>query len=102
MPGTNNPRTIRCPKCATALDPLTEVRYTSSFRCTNCSAELQVPRYYLHTVFWLAFAAAVLVCLGIGLRDGTFVLGLLTFLFPAMFSIGILQRRFFPPKLSIY
>ena len=99
---STNKRTIQCPSCGTSLNKLTVVRYDSPFRCTNCGIELQVPRRYLLIGGWLSVAITFILCLGMGLRNVTFLLGMLILFFPAMFTIGILQRRLFPPRLVIF
>jgi hypothetical protein len=92
-----------CPKCGEVLDGVTVVRYGQSFRCTACKSELVVPRLYLHVGFWIGLTLAVLLCIAMGLTKLLgFVVGLLVFLLPALFSVGILQRKLWPPKLVIY
>jgi hypothetical protein len=79
------------------------VRYGLPFTCTACKAELVVPKFYLYVGFLIGMTLAVLLCLAMGLtRLPSFILGLLVFLLPALFSVGILQRKLWPPKLVIY
>lgn len=95
-------RTVKCPSCETHLDELGEVRYDQSFHCTNCRVEIQVPKYYKLLIFWLGIAIDFSLCLAMRMRDGALALGLLVFLLPSLFSVGILFRRIMPPKLVIY
>jgi hypothetical protein len=92
-----------CPNCGELLDGVTVVRYGQPFRCTACKAELAVPKFYLCVGFLIGMTLSVLLCLAMGLtRLPSLVLGLLVFLLPALFSVGILQRKLWPPKLVIY
>ena len=65
------------------------------------SDRLVVPRYYLLVGFWISMSLALSVCLAIGLRGMGVLLGLLFFLLPAVFSVGILLRKVWPPKLVV-
>ena len=85
------------------LDGVTVVRYGQSFRCTACKTELAVPKYYLYLGGWASMALAVLLCVAIGVENLLgLTVGLLVFLLPAFFSISILQRKLWPPKLVRY
>jgi hypothetical protein len=61
-----------------------------------------VPKVYLLLVFWVGALLALSLCLAMRLRGVGVLLGLLIFLLPGMFSVGILLRRLWPPKLVIY
>jgi hypothetical protein len=92
-----------CPKCGKVLDGRTVVQYGQPFRCTACKTELVVPRLWLYVAFWIGLTLAVLLCVAMGLKSLVgFVVGLLVFLLPALFSVGILLRKLWPPKLAIY
>jgi len=79
------------------------VRYGQPFRCTACKAELVVPRLYLQVGALIGITLAVLLCVAMHLTSLLgFVVGLLVFLLPAFFSVSILQRKLWPPKLVIY
>jgi DNA-directed RNA polymerase subunit RPC12/RpoP len=94
-------RGAKCPNCGTKLDDPRIIRYDSSFRCTNCATELRIPRYYVVIGAWASLAITIALCFGMGLHNGTFILGMLIFFFPTMFSISILQRHLFPPRLEL-
>lgn len=92
-----------CPKCGEVLDGVTLVQYGQPFRCTACKTELVVPRLWLYVGFWIGLTLAVLLCFALGLKTlSGLVVGLLVFLLPALFSVGILQRKLWPPKPVIY
>src|SRR6266852_7966363 len=92
-----------CPKCGEVLDGVAVVRYGQPFRCTACRTELAVPRLWLHLCFWIGLTLAVLLCVAMGLTSlWGFLVGLLVFLLPALFSVGILLRKLWPPKMVIY
>ena len=92
-----------CPKCGEVLDGVTVVHYGQPFRCTACKTELVVPRIYSYVVFWIAMTLAVLLCFAMGLTGlPSFILGLLVFLLPALFSVGIIMRKVWPPKPAVY
>jgi len=79
---------------------VTVVRYGQPFRCTACKTELVVPRYYLYLMGWIGMTLAVLLCVAIGVKNLLgFTVGLLVFLLPAFFSVSILLRKLWPPKL---
>jgi hypothetical protein len=101
MPNSSK-RFIRCPNCGTNLDGLTVVRYDQPFRCPNCKVELHVPKHYKLVIFWLALAIDLTLCLGMRMRDGTLAMGLLIFLLPSLFSVGIFIRKIIPPKVVVY
>lgn len=85
------------------MDGATIVRYGQPFRCTACKTELVVPRLWVQVGFGIGLTLAVLLCVALGLTSwARFVVGLLVFLLPALFSVGILQRILWPPKLVIY
>ena len=101
-PGNStNKRSPRCPSCGVNLDDLAIVRYDQSFRCPNCKSNLKVPRSYLLAGYWLAFVLSLALSFAIGLRSVSLILGMLVFLIPSMFTVSILQRRIFPPKLVV-
>jgi hypothetical protein len=92
-----------CPSCGEVLDGVTVVRYGQPFRCTACKAELAVPKSYLRVGFLIGMTLAVLLCVAMGLTSlWGFLVALLVFLLPALFSVGILQRKLWPPKLLTY
>ena len=94
---------LLCPNCGEVLDGVTVVRYGQPFRCTACKTELVVPRLWPLIGFWIGLTLTVLLCVALGLTNlPSFVVGLLVFLLPALFSVGILQRKLWPPKLVIY
>jgi len=92
--------TLRCPECAT-LQPLSQIDYRKSFRCTHCGKGLRVP--YTHNrnggVVSLGVSAAVVFLAG----GRGFWLVLLTALafFPVAMVLGTLRRYLFPPTLEI-
>ena len=91
-----------CPRCGAVLDGVTVVRYGQPFRCPDCQTALLVPKFWLLVGFGVSIALALSLCLAIGLRGMSILLGLLAFLLPAMFSVGILLRKLWPPKLVVY
>src|SRR6516165_224308 len=90
----------QCPKCGSLLDDVRVVRYGQPFRCPACQTELVVPKSYLFVGFWISMALALSLSFAIGLKGIGLLLGLLGFLFPTMFSVGILLRKLWPPKWS--
>ena len=97
----NNLGNSKCPKCGNYLDGVRVVSYTQSFPCSFCKTELEVPRYYRVVGAWVSFGVSFLLSLSIGLHGLGLLLGFIVFLFPSMFSIGILQRKLTPPKLVV-
>ena len=47
-------------------------------------------------------ALALALCFAIGLTGMGILVGLLVFFLPAMFSVGILLRKLWPPKPIVY
>ena len=94
-------RFLPCPNCQTKINELTEVKYNSPFICPKCSVVLHVPIYYSYLGFVVGVAADFAICFAMKLKGLGFILGLVLFFFPVGFSIGIFQRKLFPPKLVI-
>ena len=88
-----------CPICRSVLDGVRVVRYDGPFICPQCQKELRVPAYYKIIMGGVSVGVSLLLCSSIGLRDVGFLVGFLVFLIPALFSVGILQRKISPPKL---
>jgi hypothetical protein len=93
-------RNPTCPYCRGTIE-LKTVHYRDPFRCPNCHIEVQVSKIYSQIGFWVSAVVSAALCWSLHLRDGGFLLGFLVFLFPAMFSVGIVLRRVYPPKLVI-
>jgi len=88
-----------CPVCRSVLDGVGVVRYDGPFICPNCKKELRVPGYYKLTMGVVSFGVSLILCSSIGLRGVGFVVGVVVFLLPALFSVAISQRKISPPKL---
>jgi hypothetical protein len=91
-----------CPKCGSSLDGVHVIRYGQPFRCANCKTELQVPRYYLWVGGLIGFGISLFLCISLELRGAGLAVGWLVFLFPSLFTVGILQRMLSPPRLVVY
>jgi hypothetical protein len=89
----------KCPKCGNLLDGVSVVRYDGPFACPFCKMELHVPGYYKAIMLAISIGASFILCTSIGLRWPGFIVGYFIFLFPAIFSVSILQRKISPPKL---
>ena len=89
----------KCPKCGNLLDGVSVVRYDSPFACPFCKVELHVPGYYKAIMFAISIGASAFLCISIGLRWPAFLVGYIIFLFPSIFTVGILQRKISPPTL---
>lgn len=89
----------KCPKCGEILDGVSIVRYNGPFACPFCKMELHVPGYYKVIGFGISAGSSLILCASIGLHWPGFIVGYFVFLFPSIFTVGILQRKISPPRL---
>jgi hypothetical protein len=88
------------PYCHAVID-IKVVKFTAPFRCPSCQGEVEVSKIYSSVGFWVSAAISAIICRSLHLSSGSFLLAFLVFLFPTMFSVSIIQRWIYPPKLVI-
>jgi hypothetical protein len=97
-----NRRFPLCPNCHAKLDDVKVVRYDGPFRCPACDTQIYVPRTYLLVIFWISAVITVIICLSLPLTGVGFIFGMLVVLFPTMFSVALVVRNLYPPKLAVH
>jgi len=81
------------------LDGAGVVRYDGPFACPFCRMELRVPGYYKFIMNGISACASLMICISLGLRGPGFLVAFFVFVFPSIFTVSILQRKMWPPKL---
>ena len=96
-PSTYSKRTV-CPECGARLR-LEDVRFTPTFSCPVCEADIRISNGYRHARNWLSWALGLLIPYLIGARGWLLVL----FCVPCTAVVGFLWayagKYLLPPKL---
>ena len=82
--------------------PLHEYKAGKPWKCTSCSRELQVSKWYEYVIFYSSLALTATVLFVLGLRMWQVIIGTLLLFFPVvLISLGIVER-FVPSPLEPY
>lgn len=92
-------RNSACPKCASALDAVKDVRWNGPFLCPNCHKELRVSTVYKAVHIVISVAAAFAICSSLHLRGAGFGVAFVVLLIPCMVSLGMLLKLVSTPKI---
>jgi hypothetical protein len=91
-----------CPKCGSLLAYEEIMARGASFPCPSCGDRLQVPDYYLLSIWTAAIAVPALVFWAFGVPWPYVVVGELVTVYPVVYLALRFVKYIIPPKIEFY